>query len=157
MQALVQGQGVAYRIAAPEYTALCAERPQFSAFMNSYLYVSIVQLAQTAACNRSHAVGARLARWLLMTQDRAGDHTFRMTHSFLAHMLGVRRAGVTQAAGALQPKQLITYTRGVLTILDGPKLLAAACGCYAALRSEYAEALGKHLPDGRADRVAAEA
>jgi len=110
--------------------------------LRAYLYVLIVQLGQTAACARFHRLHGRLARWLLMTQDRAHADAFRMTHEYLATMLGVRRVGITEAASALQRQGLIRYRRGHLTVLDRSGLAAAACSCYAEDRETYARFMG---------------
>jgi CRP-like cAMP-binding protein len=109
---------------------------------HSYLFVLFDQLARTAGCTRFHLVEERLARWLLMTSDRAGSSAFHMTHEFLAHTLGVRRVGITRAATALQRRGLIHYARGEIAILDRKGLVKAACTCYAADLASYRRVLG---------------
>lgn len=94
-------------------------------------------MATSAACARYHAIEPRLARWLLMSQDRARSDEFRVTQQFLSYMLGVRRVGVTGAAGALHRKGLIDYHRGDVTVVDRPGLEAMACSCYASDRAAY--------------------
>ena len=105
--------------------------------VNRYLYVLISQLATSAACLRFHLIEPRLARWLLMSEDHAEAKSFRVTHEFLAFMLGVRRVGITTAAGALQRAGLIEYHRGGITVLDRKGLEAAACSCYRTDRDGY--------------------
>ena len=95
-----------------------------------YTYELMVQMTQTATCNRFHWVEARLARWLLMSRDRLRSNQFHLTQDLLGNMLGVRRVGVTNAAGALRQRKLISYNRGEISILDGDGLEAAACQCY---------------------------
>ncbi len=142
LRALVQGGGSAYRMTAHAFRAEYAASPPLRRELNRYLYVLMSQLAQSALCTRFHHIEARLARWMLMTQDRAHSNTFQVTQKFLALMLGVRRVGVTNAASALQRRKLIHYVRGHITVLDRRGLEAAACPCYNADRSVYDRMLG---------------
>ncbi|MCE9661092.1 MAG: Crp/Fnr family transcriptional regulator [Burkholderiales bacterium] len=137
LRALVQGAGSALRIEWRACRAELARSPALQRALGRYVYVLMAQHASSAACLRFHAIGPRLARWLLMSQDRARSATFPITQEFLAYMLGVRRVGVTEAAGALQQAGLIEYHRGALTVRDRDGLEAAACTCYAADRLAY--------------------
>lgn len=141
LHALVQGSGSALRIGTKAFRGELARSAALQRQMNRYLYVLMAQLATSAACLRFHLIGPRLARWLLMMQDRAHADIFRVTHEFLAYMLGVRRVGITAAAGALQRLGLIEYKRGEMTVLDRHGLEHAACTCYAADRRSYDELL----------------
>jgi CRP-like cAMP-binding protein len=137
MRAVVQGAGTALRLSRVQLRKELCESPRLGAILDRYLYVSIIQLARSSACLRFHELAPRLARWLLMTHDRAHADQFHLTHEFLADMLGVRRSGVSIAAHELQRKKLIRYKRGTICILDRPGLEAASCDCYAALLKDY--------------------
>ena len=130
--------GDAIRVPVPTLIAAAAANPGIRKLLNRYTQAYMSQLAQSAACNRLHDIEQRCARWLLMTHDRVeGADTFPLKHEFLALMLGVRRAGVTTAAGTLQDKGIIRYRRGVIRVLDREALIAASCECYGIVRRHF--------------------
>jgi hypothetical protein len=141
--ALVQGSGSALRLSAASFRRELEQMPALRQLLNRYICVLQAQLALTAACISFHSLDLRLARWLLMTHDRAGLGSFHLTHEFLAQMLGVRRVGITNAAGILQKRKLLHYSRGEITVLDrnGPE--KSSCSCYQASRDAYENVLGK--------------
>lgn len=147
-QALVQGAGSATRITAGGLHDALRDSAALHEALKRYIYVQMCLFARTAVCTRFHLIEARLARWLLMTQDRVRSADFRMTHELLAHMLGVRRVGITVAAGALQRRGLIHYHHGGITVLDRYGLEAASCSCYRLDNEVYDRVIQSRCPYG---------
>ena len=137
LQTVVQGSGSALRIRAANFDRTLAAVPALRLQLTRYACVLQAQLAQTLACNNFHALDRRLADWLLATQDRAGGNSFHLTQKLLGQLLGVRRVGITNAAGVFQKRRLIRYSRGHITVLDRPGLERAACGCYEIGKDSY--------------------
>jgi len=140
-RALVQGAGEAWRVKVGPFRRELARSTSLQHSLKRYLYVLMVQLATSVACLRFHQVGPRLARWLLMSQDRAQADAFPVTQEFLGYMLGVRRVGITAAAVLLQRRGLIEYHRGDMHVLDRAGLEAVACACYRTDCATYARSI----------------
>ena len=141
VRGVVWGEGSALRMTAVQMRRALCDSPALQRVLNQYLCVRMAQLLRTSLCTHYHEISPRLARCLLMTQDRANADEFRLTHELLASMLGVRRSGVTVAAGALQRSKLIRYARGRIRILDRNGLAAMSCACYAGLLDDYSALL----------------
>lgn len=134
VRVLVQGGGSAMRLPGARFMREVAASEKLRRRVDRSLYVGMVTAMQIAACNKFHLLGERLARWLLMVRDRVGRDEFPLTQDFLAKMLGVRRAGVNEAASELQRRKLIVYRRGRVAIVDRDGVRAAACSCYEVIR-----------------------
>jgi CRP-like cAMP-binding protein len=141
LQAVVQITGDGFRIAVAALQDILRSAPPLQLILSRYGVVQGLQVAQTAACNRLHDIGQRLSRWLLMTQDRVDSESLPITHDFLATMLGTDRPSVTTAAGVLQKKKIIEYTRGAVQIVNRKKLEDSACECYGIIQ-QYNGQLG---------------
>ncbi len=139
---LVQVPGKMARLSAASFNAIAERSPEIRKLLNRFTLAFLAQVSQTAACNRAHTIDERCARWLLMTHDRVEGDAFSLTHEFLAYMLGVRRAGVTIAAGILQKAGLISYRRGHIKIIDRKGLEDASCDCYGIVRREFEKLVG---------------
>ncbi len=144
-RAIVQIAASGYRMRAADVKKVLRNCPNLMESLQRYSQELSIQAIQIAACNRLHEVDQRLARWLLMSQDRVGASTFSLTQEFISHMLGTRRASVTVAAGILQERGLIKYTRGLVNIRDRAGLEAASCECYEGINQQ----IGRWRKDSR--------
>ncbi|HUS25722.1 MAG TPA: Crp/Fnr family transcriptional regulator, partial [Candidatus Binatia bacterium] len=135
-RAIVQSGGVAYRMLSQRVMAEFARHGELMVLLLRYTQSLITQMAQTAVCNRHHSISQQLCRWILLSLDRLPDNRVTMTQELIANMLGVRRSGVTAAAGRLQRLGAIQYARGRITVLDRPKIEALCCECYAVVKKE---------------------
>jgi CRP-like cAMP-binding protein len=140
--AVVQHGGMALRMSAARFSRAVDSTPSLERAVKRYLNVMLRQLSRLAACTHFHDIESRLAGCLLSVHDRADGDELHLTHANLAQLLGVRRSGVTLAAGVLQRRMLIRYGRGIIRILDRERLEATCCGCHAAEAADYARCLG---------------
>jgi len=135
-RAIVQSAGFAYRLLGQTFKDECSRHTGLLLLMLRYTQALITQMVQTAVCNRHHSIDQQLCRWLLLSLDRLSDNRLSMTQELIANMLGVRREGVTEAAGKLQKLGVIEYSRGRITVLDRPRLESLCCECYAVVKKE---------------------
>lgn len=142
-RAVVQGGGTAMRMKISDFRREFGRSAALKRELFLFTHLLMIQIAQTAACNRFHRVTQRMARWMLMTSDRIKSNDFRITQEFLALMLGVRRVGVSAAASRLRELKLMDYRRGNFTILDHKGLVAVACECYKIVKDVYSRAQGR--------------
>ena len=142
-RAVVQGGGTAMRLKTVDFRRNFSNSHALKREVFLFTHLLMIQIAQTAACNRFHVVTQRMARWILMTRDRVNSNEFRITQEFMALMLGVRRVGVSAAMCRLGERKLIAYRRGTITILDHAGLIAAACACYKTVKDTYVQAQAK--------------
>jgi CRP-like cAMP-binding protein len=133
---IVQSHGHAYRLPAAELKREFNNYSEIRIITLRFTQALITQMSQTAVCNRHHSIDQQLCRWLLLSLDRLGNNQLNMTQELIANMLGVRREGVTEAAGKLQKLGVIEYRRGHITVIDRPKLESLSCECYGVVRRE---------------------
>ncbi|MCY1268193.1 Crp-like helix-turn-helix domain protein [compost metagenome] len=145
-RAIVQSAGHAYRLQGQRLKAEVNRHGELLLLMLRYTQALITQMAQTAVCNRHHSIDQQLCRWLLLSLDRLPSNHLTMTQELIANMLGVRREGVTDAAGKLQKLGVIEYSRGHITVLNRPKLETLSCECYAVVKKETDRLLPYSLP-----------
>ncbi len=143
-RAVVQSAGSAYRLSRARLKEEFSRHGQLLHVLLRYTQSLITQMAQTAVCNRHHALDQQLCRWLLLSLDRLDSNELRVTQELIASMIGVRREGVTEAAGRLQKLGVIRYSRGKITVLDRPRLEELSCECYAVVKAETDRLLGSH-------------
>jgi CRP-like cAMP-binding protein len=144
-RAIVQSAGRAVKMKTKYLREEFSRGGVFQQLLLRYTQALLTQISQTAVCNRLHSIEQQLCRWLLLNHDRLQSDKLVMTHELIANMLGVRREGVTVAAGHLQIKNLISYVRGTITILDRPGLEAEVCECYKVVKDEYDRLLGEYI------------
>jgi CRP-like cAMP-binding protein len=147
-RAIVQSAGFAYRLIGQKLKDEFHRSGELQLLLLRYTQALITQMAQTAVCNRHHSVDQQLCRWLLLSLDRLSSNTLVMTQELIANMLGVRREGVTEAAGKLDKLGVIRYARGRITVLDRPKLEELCCECYAVVKKESDRLLPRASPGG---------
>jgi CRP-like cAMP-binding protein len=138
-QAIIQVPGQAYRMEAATFQGLLPELPTLNALLHRFSCVLFTLTAQNSGCNRKHSIEERCCRWMLMVADRLERNSFELTHDFIAQMLGVRRASVTEALGALERDGIVSTARGRITIVDRAGLEARACECYGIIRGSFGQ------------------
>jgi CRP-like cAMP-binding protein len=148
-RAVVQSAGNAFRLKSKALQFEFHQGGEFQKILLRYTQYLMTQISQTAVCNRLHSVEQQLCRWLLINHDLLQTNKLIMTHDLIANMLGVRREGVSIAAGHLQKRELIKYVRGTITMLDRKGLETAACECYKVVKEEYDRLLGKYISKNR--------
>jgi CRP-like cAMP-binding protein len=141
-RAIIQSGGYAYRLAGQRFKEEFNRHTEMLMLLLRYTQSLITQMAQTAVCNRHHSINQQLCRWLLLSLDRLPNNRLTMTQELIANMLGVRREGVTEAAGRLQKLGVIEYSRGQITVLDRPRLEELSCECYAVVKKETDRLMG---------------
>ena len=150
----MQSAGSAYRLAGQRIKDEFNRHGEMMLLLLRYTQSLITQMSQTAVCNRHHSIDQQLCRWLLLSLDRLSDNTLTMTQELIANMLGVRREGVTEAAGKLQRLGVIDYSRGHITVLDRPKLETLSCECYEVVKRET-DRLLSHITDKNTGNIKA--
>ena len=139
--AIVQGSGESWKISTSDFMNHFNKIPELKSVIQKYLSIRIRQLGLSASCEHFHEIGPRLAKWLLMSQDRAQSSTFLMTHEFISLMLGIRRVGVTTTAADFKRKGLIDYHRGEIKIMNRDGLIGESCSCYQVNRNIYSRTI----------------